>query len=105
MQNSMSKRNLKSLIISEKINQLISKIKDALSIEYLNQQDSQTIIDRLNMALSFNKEITIQTRQSEYDDNVVNYKGTLIQNVDGKLFLKNGNDFIKIKPTNIQAIL
>ncbi|MDR0899507.1 MAG: RNA recognition motif domain-containing protein [Lactobacillaceae bacterium] len=105
MQNSIPRQKILTKKVDNiKIEKIKAKLHNFFAVKYEQQMDAEEIIDRLNIALSFGKTITIQTRVNEYSDNVVDRTGKLIQNTDGNLFIQENDTLIKISPALIQYV-
>ncbi len=78
--------------------------KTALPIEKKEQLDAETIIDRLNLALSFDKPVKLQINCEINSDKVANFTGKLLQSNKGSLLIQTNNDLKKINPTEIRFL-
>ncbi len=83
---------------------ILINIKTALPIEKKEQLDAETIIDRLNLALSFDKPVKLQINCEINSDKVANFTGKLLQSNKGSLLIQTNNDLKKINPTEIRFL-
>ncbi|KGH56252.1 hypothetical protein [Oenococcus oeni] len=83
---------------------ILINIKTALPIEKKEQLDAETIIDRLNLALSFDKPVKLQINCEINSDKVANFMGKLLQSNKGSLLIQTNNDLKKINPTEIRFL-
>ncbi|WP_439425969.1 hypothetical protein ACKP2L_03395 [Oenococcus alcoholitolerans] len=83
---------------------LLKKSKKIIPLKKEPQLNADLIIDRLNLALSFDSKVKIQFNVEEDSDRVANLEGKLLQSSKGYLFLQNKNDLKKIDPAKIRFI-
>ncbi len=101
MQNAIGKSQIHRVKYFKKI---LINIKTALPIEKKEQLDAETIIDRLNLALSFDKPVKLQINCEINSDKVANFTGKLLQSNKGSLLIQTNNDLKKINPTEIRFL-
>ncbi|MHA5115951.1 hypothetical protein [Oenococcus oeni] len=101
MQNAIVNNQIHRVKFFKKI---LINIKTALPIEKKEQLDAETIIDRLNLALSFDKPVKLQINCEINSDKVANFTGKLLQSNKGSLLIQTNNDLKKINPTEIRFL-
>lgn len=84
---------------------LLSGIKAIMPIDKKDQLDAETIIDRLNLALSFDKTVKLQINAELNSDRVVNYTGKMLQTSNGNLLIQSSHkDLSRIIPSEIRFL-
>lgn len=102
MQNAILNNQITSV---KSLKNLLSGIKAIMPIDKKDQLDAETIIDRLNLALSFDKTVKLQINAELNSDRVVNYTGKMLQTSNGNLLIQSSHkDLSRIIPSEIRFL-
>ncbi|EHN59301.1 hypothetical protein [Oenococcus kitaharae] len=92
------------IINGKSFKKLLKNLKKIMPIEKKEQLDADTIIERLNLALSFDRPVKMQINCEAYSDRVMNFSGKLIQTNNGNLLIQSKNDLTKIHAAQIRHL-